>query len=185
MNSKILPILALMLSVGIFFAYVSPTWSGSIAATKAAISSDDQALAAAKEYGVRQNELASARDAIGPADLDRLAAFLPDSVDNVRLILNLNALAARAGLSLSNVDVISGASGSDNPSSGILSAPAENPVGSVDLSLSALGTYPALQDFLRNIEKSQRLLDVQDLTVKGSNTGLYTYQMKIRLYWLR
>jgi len=95
------------------------------------------------------------------------------------------ALAARAGLSLSNVDVISGASGSDNPSSGILSAPAENPVGSVDLSLSALGAYPALQDFLRNIEKSQRLLDVQDLTVKGSNTGLYTYQMKIRLYWLR
>ncbi len=33
MNSRVLPFLALMISVGIFFAYINPTWTGSIAAT--------------------------------------------------------------------------------------------------------------------------------------------------------
>jgi len=55
----------------------------------------------------------------------------------------------------------------------------------VDLSLSAIGTYTALQNFLRGVEKSVRLLDIKDIVVKGSDTGVYTYQMKLRLYWLR
>lgn len=189
MNSRILPILALMVAVGIFFVYVTPTWSGSIATTKATIASDDQALTAATEYANQQNELATARSAIDPTNLTRLATFLPDSVDNVGLILDLNALAARSGLSLSNIDVTTNAAastGSTNPNSaGALGAVAASPVGSVDLSLSAVGTYTALQTFLGGVEKSERLLDVRDLVVKGSDTGVYIYQMKVRIYWLR
>ena len=106
MNSNVLPVLAFLVAIGIFFGFVQPTWSGSIAATKEAIANDDLALIAAREYTAQQNELASARNAIDPGNLERIASFLPDSVDNVQLILNLNALAARSGLSLSNVDVI-------------------------------------------------------------------------------
>ena len=187
MNSRILPFLALFVAVGIFFAYVNPTWSGSIADTKAAIALDDQALAAANQYAAQQNTLASARAAIDPANLSRLNAFLPDSVDNVGLILDLNALAARSGLSLSNVDVVSdnAAAAQNGTSAAVPSATAVNPVGSISLSLSAVGTYAALQTFLSGIERSARLLDIQDLVVKGSDTGVYTYQMVLRLYWLR
>jgi len=188
MNSRVLPLFALMIAAGIFFAYVNPTWSGSIAETKAAIASDDQALAAAATYASQQNELAAARDAIDPANLARLDIFLPGSVDNVGLILDLNALAARSGLLLSNIDVATNAAPtvSSNPNSaGALPAAVTNPVGSVDLSLSAVGTYAALQTFLVGVEKSERLLDVQDLIIKGSDTGVYTYQMRLRIYWLR
>lgn len=188
MNSRILPILALLAAAGIFFVYVSPTWSGPIAAAKAAIANDDQALAAANEYAAEQNELASARNAIDPADLERLSIFLPDSVDNVRLILDLNALAARNGLSLSNIDVAASAASSESSEGAAPgSIPAESaisPLVSVDLSLSAVGTYSALRDFLRGIERSARLLDVRNIVVNGSNTGVYTYQMNLRLYWL-
>lgn len=188
MNSRILPTFALMFSVGIFFAYVNPTWSGSIVAAKAIIASDDQALAAARIYANQQNELAAARNAIDPADLTRLAIFLPNSVDNVGLILDMNALAARSGLSLSNIDVAknSASTGSTNVNAaGALSVAATSPVGSVDISLSAVGTYTALKTFLSGVEKSERLLDVQDLAIRGSDTGVYTYQIKLRLYWLR
>ena len=64
---------------------------------KNSIASDNKALAAAITYATQQNELAAARNAIDPADLNRLVAFLPSSVDNVGLILDLNALAARSG----------------------------------------------------------------------------------------
>lgn len=186
MNSRILPFVALMVAAGIFFGYVSPTWSNSIADTKAKIATDDQALAAADDYTKQQNTLASARAAIEPADLTRLAAFLPDSVDNVGLILDLNALAARSGFSLANIDVTANTANVANASAqqGLPTAGA-NPVGSIDLSLSAVGTYASLQSFLAGVERSARLLDVRDIVVKGSDTGVYDYQMTLRLYWLR
>lgn len=195
MNSRILPSLALLVSIGIFFGYVNPTWNGSISTTKKAITADDQALSAAGDYTKRQNELASARNAIDPQALSRLDAFLPDSVDNVGLILDLNALAARAGLSLSNIDVAASTKQGSSAGTSAQTAPAgsavpgssgqQSPIGSVDLTLSALGTYSGLQTFLTGVEQSERLLDVRDLVVKGSDTGVYTYQMTVRLYWLR
>jgi Tfp pilus assembly protein PilO len=189
MNNRIIPILALLVAAGIFFVYVNPTWTGSIAAAKAAIANDDQALVTANQYTAQQNELASARNAIDPADLARLLTFLPDSVDNVGLILDMNALAARSGLSLSNINVASNATASSGSAgtatTGTLPTAATNPVGSVDLSLSAVGTYAALQNFLQGVEKSARLLDVRSIAVSGSDTGVYTYQMTLRLYWLQ
>lgn len=191
MNSRILPSLALMLAVGIFFGYMKPAWSGPLAETKAAIKNDEQALAAADEYKAKQNTLASARNAIDPENLARISTFLPDSVDNVGLILDINALAARSGLSLSNIDVVANDASAARtntkapPPAAALPVARTNLVGSVDISLSAIGAYTALQSFLIGIEKSARLLDVRDIVVKGSDTGIYNYQMTLRLYWLR
>lgn len=188
MSTRVLPLIALFVAVGIFFLYVSPTWTGSISATKDAIAQDDEALVAANQYAAQQNTLASARNAIDPSDLARLGTFLPDSVDNVGLILDLNALAARSGFSLANIDVVSNsanaAKSSPQQSQGLPAAGA-SPVGSVDLSLTAIGTYAALQSFLVGVERSARLLDLRDIVVKGSDTGVYNYQMSLRLYWLR
>jgi Tfp pilus assembly protein PilO len=187
MSSRIIPLIALIIAACIFFMYINPTWSGSIAAAKAAIASDDQALVTASQYTAQQNELASARDAINSADLARLNIFLPNSVDNVGLILDLNALAARSGLSLSSIDVAGNttASSSASTASGALPTAVTNSVNSVDLSLSAVGTYASLQNFLQGVEKSVRILDVRDIVVSGSDTGVYTYHMTLRLYWLQ
>jgi hypothetical protein len=197
MSSRALPLLALLIAVGIFFTYIKPTWQGPIAVTKAAIASDNAALEAAKRYKAQENVLASARAQIDPENLARLSLFLPDSVDNVGLILDLSALAARSQLALQNINVItsngttatgatpttrSGGTGAPTVAGGTARA---NLVGSVDLSTSVVGTYSAFQTFLAAIEKSARLLDVRELTVKGSDTGVYTYQMTLRLYWLR
>lgn len=187
MNSRILPALALIVAIAIFFIYVNPTWSGKIVEAKTAIASDDQALAAATTYTTQQNQLAAARNEIDPANLARLNTLLPDSVDNVGLILDLNALAARSGLTLSNIDVMTNAAstGSDTNAAGTVPSSGTDPIGSVSLSLSAVGSYSALKTFLVGVEKSQRLLDVQDLIIRGSDTGVYNYQMRVSFYWLR
>ncbi|MHB8660523.1 MAG: hypothetical protein ACYC75_01080 [Minisyncoccota bacterium] len=186
MSSRIIPLVALMIAIGLFLAYVNPTWTGPIAAAKAAIASDDEALTAAAAYAKQQGDLTQARDAIAPADLARLATFLPGSVDNVGLILDLNALAARSGISLSNINVASDSSSAGSASQGAsMSAQGSDPIGSIDISLSAVGTYSALKTFLNGVEKSERLLDVEDLAMTGSDTGVYTYQIKLRIYWLR
>ncbi len=184
MNNRILPSLALLIAIGIFFAYVNPTWTGSIATARAAIAVDDASLVTARHYVTEQNELAAERDAIDPKDLSALTAFLPDSVNNVGLILDLNTLAARTGFSITAIDV----TGNTDKKTSVSSTPSGSPnelVGTVDLALSAQGTFSSLKSFLAGIERSGRLLDVQDMVVRDSETGVYTYQMRIRLYWLR
>lgn len=195
MTSRLLPFLALVAAVGIFFAYVNPLWNGKIAEAKAGISADDQALAAAAAYVKRENDLAAQMNAIDPTALARLETFLPDSVDNVGLILDLNGLAAHSGLMLSSIDVAdatSGLTGANAPAGAsasgqppVAGAGNSDPVGAIDLTIAAKGTYAALTTFLAGVERSERLLDVHDLTVQGSDSGLYTYQMTLRLYWLR
>ncbi|MFZ2501003.1 MAG: hypothetical protein WAW90_03435 [Minisyncoccia bacterium] len=186
MSNHILSPFALIVALGIFFAYVNPMWGGSIAATQAAIAADDQALASAQRFIAQQNKLASARDAIDPTSRAALNAFLPSSADNVGLTLDLDALAARSGLSITSMDVITSDAGATGSSGkGALPASGLNPVASADLSISAVGTFASLQSFLTGVEMSSRLLDVRDLSVRGSDTGLYSYQMTVRLYWLR
>lgn len=183
--NRVLPLVALSAAVGIFFAYVNPTWSRQIAAAKDAIALDDSALAAAEEYAARQNELAAERANIDPESLERITTLLPDSVDNVGLILDVNALAARSGISLANIDVATADGGAKSGAQGALPVITANPIGSINLSLTALGTFSSFQTFMSGIERSARLLDIQDIVVKGSDTGVYTYQITLRLYWLR
>jgi len=185
MSDRIIPMFAFLAAIGIFFSYIHPTWTGAIAETRASIVANDEALEAASAYTAQQNALAAARNAIDPANLERLSIFLPDSVDNVGLILDLNALASRSGIVLSNIDVATETSSANTTSRAAAPGARVDPVGSVDLTLSAVGTYSALQTFLMGIERSARILEVRDLTVRGSDTGVYGYQMKIRLFWLR
>lgn len=179
---RIVPAFAILFAAGIFFGYVNPLWNGKIASTKAAIAQDDQALAAASEYQKRESELAAERNAIDPDALAKLERFLPDSVNNIGLILDLDALATRTGLALSSINVASARGSAENQSS---SASPTNPVGSIDLTLNAKGTYAALEEFLKGVEQSERLLDVRELVVEGSSSGVYNYQLTARLYWLR
>jgi Tfp pilus assembly protein PilO len=184
MNDRILPVLGLLIAVGIFFTYVQPMWVGSIKTLKDDIAFSEKALVAAQQYKEKQDTLMDARNMIDATQLARLETFLPDSVNNVRLILDLNALVARSGLSLSSINVTTSAKDSE-------SAPDQNfssrsgSANSLDISLTTVGTYGALKTFLKGVENSNRLLDVQSIAVRGSDTGVYNYQMLIRLYWLR
>ena len=156
MSNRIIPAFALLIAIGIFFLYINPTWSGSIATAKAAIASDNDALVAANQYTAQQNELASARDAISPADLALLTTFLPDSVNNVRIILDLNALAARSGLSLSSINVASSAGASSSGTSSGASPDYRNKSGNFGRYLSERSRHlhMALQNFLQGVERS-------------------------------
>ncbi|MDO8623961.1 MAG: hypothetical protein Q7R54_01270 [bacterium] len=179
--NRLIPAVALVLALAIFFGYVSPTYSGSVVKTKATIEREQAALDAASLFAKKQNELASAKNAISPDNLAHLETLLPGSVDNVGLILDLTALAARSGVLLSNINVTPPASAAIASDAGT----ELSPIGSVDLTLTAAGSYGAFRSFLASIERSARLLDVSNLSLAGSETGVYTYSMTVRLYWLR
>lgn len=189
--SRIIPVGALIISIALFLLYVKPTYSGPIAETKDKIQSYSAALAAADRFSQKEAELTQAKTNIPAESLARLNSFLPDGVDNVQLILDLDALAARSGVTLSNFDIknqdattAAGTGGTAVPGQLGPGLTANTPVDSLDLTLEATGSYPAFRSFLTGIEQSLRPLDVVNLDVSESGTGVYTYTMTIRIYWL-
>ena len=206
--SRIIPLLLVIGAVGLFIGYTQPTYGGSIASLKEEIRSFDTALLAAEQFKQKEVQLTQQRAALSQEQLARLEAFLPDSVDNVQLIVDLNSLAARSGVQLSQFDIAESGGASDSASSattagmpqaagpGTDAAPltqgntalalrSSEPTESLELSVSATGSYAAFRTFLAGVEQSLRPLDVIELSVQDSDTGVYTYDITFRLYWLR
>jgi Tfp pilus assembly protein PilO len=188
MSTRFFSFAILILSVGIIFYYIKPTWSVSIPKEKKRIESYTKALEAVDNFKKKEAELTQAQNSIPKESLDKLNIFLPDSVDNVQLILDLNALAARAGVTLSNFTVQGGVnSGTGNTtasSTGTSVLSNNNPVDSLQIGVSATGSYNSFRAFLSGLEKSLRPLDVTSVNVTQGPLGIYTYEIAIRMYWL-
>ena len=188
---RLLPIVFILIAAGIGFAYIYPTFNGTIAAEQQQIASYDSALKAAAQFPKKENDLISARNALPPEQLARLQEYMPDGVDNIQLILDMNALASKYGVALSGFSIQSNSTASPDAAAGNAS---DTPSGaafqstattnSLDLSVTATGTYNAFQAFLTAAELSLRPLDITQLTLKDSTTGVYTYTITFRIYWL-
>jgi hypothetical protein len=186
MMQKILPLAAIVIAVGIFLGYVNPTYQGSIKTLQAQIKRYDNALVAAGKFSKREEELTAQRNQIPAAAIARLESFLPDSVNNVQLILDLNELAARSNIRIAGFSISDDTKKNGGASSGVQSLPLDSgkPVDSLDISINATGTYAAFRTFLSSVEHSLRPLDVTQLSVADSATGIYAYQITFRIYWL-
>lgn len=195
--SRILPLIALVFAIVLIFVYIKPTFSGQIADTRTQIASYNDALAAASHFQEKEAQLTQQRAQIPPDSLSRLSEFLPDGVDNVQLILDLDALAARSGITLADFNTLGSSNTGSKPATasaapagtipalGQQSLSASSPIDSLSLTFKATGTYPAFRSFLAGMESSLRPLDVTDLQVTKSDTGVYTYAVTVRIYWLR
>lgn len=186
MISRIIPLLLVIAAAGLFFGYVQPTYSGSIATLTAENKNLDIALQAARDFKEKEVALTRERNVIPADQLARLESALPDSVDNVQLIVDLNSLAARSGVQLSQFGISGGdAAGDAAAATPDMALSSGEPTDSLEVSVSATGTYASFRTFLDGIEKSLRPLDVVELSVQDSATGVYTYSMTLRIYWLR
>lgn len=183
MMSRIIPIVFILIAIGIFFGYINPTYSGEVRSLREEIHSYDAALRAAEAFRQKEAQLMLQRNGISQEGLARVESFLPDGVDNVQLILDLNALASRSNVVLSDFDIVQRSS-SDSQAAA-LELESEDAIDSLDLTVAATGSYGAFKTFLKGTEWSLRPMDLVALEIQDSATGVYTYQMTFRIYWLR
>jgi len=184
MIGRILPIFVLLLAGGIFFAYIHPTYTGAVAIQRAKLKSYDSALAAAQTFRQKESELVQRQEALPENGRARMEVFLPDGVDNVQLIVDLNALASRAGMRIADFD-INKTQFKDEIVAGRVAPEGAGATDSLEITVSALGSYSAFRTFLEGVEFSLRPMDLVGLTIQDSETGVYTYEMTFRIYWLR
>lgn len=176
----LLPILFVVIAGGIFFGFIDPAYDR-VKELRAEESQFDQALTRSKELQQVRDQLLSRYNTFSQSELERLQKLLPDNVDNVRLILDFDALASRYGMRIRNVALETNESRAARGQVGA----GESRYDSLILSFSVTGSYDTFRAFLGDLEQSLRLVDVTSVTFSATPTGVYDYSVAVKTYWLK
>lgn len=197
----IIAIVTAVLAGGIFFFYTQPAYDV-VRANQAQIDQYNQALDKAAQLQQLKQSLLARYNAFDSGSLDHLQKLLPDHVDNIGLILELDNLAGRYGLALQNVDVSTPSTQTPSAKSaggatvGSLGS-ANQTYSSLTLTFSTQGSYDSFVQFMNDLQSSLRIVDIVSLTVNpvgttnsaarpgGPAQPVYTYQITLRTYWLK
>ncbi|HYC83117.1 MAG TPA: type 4a pilus biogenesis protein PilO [Candidatus Paceibacterota bacterium] len=193
----IVPIVLIALAAGLFFGFTdplingslepstptNPTVKGGIKALRAEKAKLDEALTNARKLSERMDELTMEYNNLPPDKLARLNQFLPDTVDNVQLIIDINNIAKAHGMSIRDVKV---QTEEPKTQTSVISRSGSMEQGSVALSFVVSGPYRVFQDFLIDLSKSVRVVDINTAVVSaGQARGVYDYNVELKTYWLK
>ena len=199
MSRFIVPIILIGLSIAGFFMFTNPLYSDPATGIQAlqtqAISYND-ALTNPKALAAERDKLTQKYNSIDPANLSKLQTLLPDSVDNIRLILEIEKIASPYGMALTdvkyNATTDSSTVAGTTPKPATLSSTSKG-YGSWDLQFSTGGSYSDFQNFLKDMESNLRIIDISSIQFSsdsgiGLNPSLsssYKYSFSIKTYWLK
>ena len=192
----LLPIIFLLVGGGVYVGLTDPVINGeglfgsgeqNIVELRQERVALEQALDDADSLRERADELNRKIQSISPDEISRLDDFLPDSVDDLQLVVDINNIAGRSNMRISDVELggdLVKKNSLDNTEGG---APE---VATVPVSFKVTGSYADFKSFLRDISRSLRILEVKDLefasTVEGGATAsTYTYDVTVETYWLK
>ncbi|MDO8481809.1 MAG: hypothetical protein Q7S75_01860 [bacterium] len=196
MARTIISILGFLVAGLVFFGYTKPAYDN-VHALQAQIDQYNQALDKSAELKKRKDTLMSNFNSFDPNAKLRLQKMVPDHVDNIRLIMDMDNLAGRFGMVLQNV-AISGptSEGTDQTVIGAIST-SKQKYDSLTLKFSLNSTYANFVKFMEELESSLRIVEMVSLSVSpegGAGSGaqsenssipIYNYGITIRTFWLR
>ncbi len=199
MFKALTPIIGIIIAVGLFFTYIQPTFT-EVKAIQDETAQYAEAITKATELQGRINKLKQEQQSISPANLERLEAMLPNRVDEVAVLGDMDALAASHHLVLADIKV--GTQKKDEGAQQPGSAPgvpangdtptAEVPIQgqyiTLDIDFSVKGSYDDFRAFLQDVERSLVFMEIHKISFtqsssnSESNSGSFT--MSIRLFSL-
>ena len=170
-----------------------------ISTIKAEVISYNEALDNSKTLEAERDKLTQKYNAFDPENLTKLEKLLPDNVDNIRLILEIEKIASPYGMVLKDVkyDTLSKTDASSTGTQGTIKGSANDQslhkdYGTWDLEFSTQGTYNNFVNFTKDLESNLRIVDISSIQfASGSGVGtsssseVYKYIIKIKTYWLK
>lgn len=184
---NIISIILIVAAGFLFFAFTNPRFVG-IKVLRAEEQTYDEALDRSKELISLRDALLSRYNSIPSDDLKKINSIIPDAVDSVRLIIEINAIAARHKLTLSDISVgqLDGGSTDSRDIPGRL-GPASSAYGTASLSFEVVARYETFRAFIADLERNLRLVDLSTITFSEASvgTGLTTYGVSFDTYWMK
>lgn len=196
MKRVLLPILFLGVAAGLYFTYISQVM-GEVKALETENNGYDKLLASAKQIRDRRAELTGQYQQLDASGLAKVQKMIPDHIDNVRLLIDIDNIASVHGLHIRDF-IFSGSGNSSatgntagTASSGVPAEDQSDTTISTEvyktatMSFQVTASYEDLLLFLKDLEQSLRIIDVTKIIVnRAENASTYTYSITIKTYWL-
>ena len=181
MTRLLIPSVLVLAAIGLFVLYTNQHYQN-IKDLSIKNSSYDDALNKAQQLHTLRDQLLSTRASFSDDDVTKLEHVLPSNVDNIRLIIDINNIASRHNLTLSDLQLGDTSDGSGQ--SALAVGPSGSAVGSVQIGFSVAAKYPDFLAFEQDLEHSLRIIDVDAISFTTGQGDLNVYKFEIRTYWL-
>jgi len=189
MGNIITPILFAVVAVGLAFTYINPSYN-TLLALRVLDTRLQEAFTDFEKLKNEQDGLLEAYNRFSAEDMMHLEQILPDELDTMAVVVDVNAMALEAGLIVTHLDV-NDMHQETNSAPQELMQETELGIDSGLLHVTVRGSYESLKSFLRTVESSLTVLDVVALNINARNadeyveTGTYEYTVTIQKYWLQ
>ena len=190
MFQYLLPIFMIAASVGMYFGFIDPSYKETelLQEKKTELNS---AINNANELTERRNELVTKINSFSADDKFRLDKLIPDHIDNVRLIMEIDRIALKYGMSLREVQVqglnLDSGGGTLLPSGNIGDIPKD--YDNVTLLFSVSSTYQTFKQFLKELEENLRITDIErvsfGVTQNTKLDNIHQFNVSLKTYWLK
>lgn len=193
---NIFPIIFIILAITGGVLFVGPMFS-EVSKLRTDVTAYNQALAHSTELQKVRDTLLESYNAIPKEDKERLIKFMPNTVDNIQLILEIQQVASLHGMSLKNIAFEAPKPTTTDQTVDPSSDPnANKPYGIFNLEFKTEANYLTFISFLKDLELNLRLIDIKSIsfmvpdkkmTAQSSDIdpNVYTYDVKLQTYWLK
>ncbi len=179
----IFPIILLIASAAIFIFFTNGEYQA-VKSLQSEIADYQKAFGKSNQVLQKRSDLEAKYAQFATGDLDALNKMLPDHIDNVQLILDINGIARdpKLAMPISKIKIEEDKSGNANNQIG----PDSKLYSSMLVSFRTKATYPKFVAFMKKIEQGLRLVDVTSLSFKtDTKSPENEYVVTIRTYWLK
>ena len=191
-----MPAILIAIAVAIFFIFASPVYN-ELSILRDEEAAYDEALGNSKALENERDKLTAKHNSFKREDLQRLEKLLPENVDNIRLILEIEQLASPYGMALKNVQYSTEAANA-TPQPGAVAQrdvkTSRSGYGVLDLEFTVSGNYDDFIKFIRDLENNLRIVDISSVEFSSNTSAvagkspapeIYEYNIKIKTYWLK
>lgn len=168
---------------------------------QAQVAENNKTLDIAAKLSARHKELKDKFNLISQDEKARLEKLLPDTVDNVRLIIDINNIAEKVGIVIRDISINASEGGDAKAGSARTQGSTFDDVigddairyadtsklGVITFSFSVSAKYEVFLAFLEQLEESLRIVDIRNIEIsRGSAEGaIYDYKVTMDTYWLK
>jgi len=178
-----LPLLLIVSAFGLFYVFINPRYQNTKILQEEA-SQYEEALAKVEELKVVRDELLTQFNSLPEENVEKLNRIVPDRVNTVKLVADIDSVAGRHGITVSNIMVVEEDA---NASTGVVEPSLAKPYKVITVSMSFTSNYGNVIPFLSDLEKSLQVVDIKILGFdsSASNSNLYQHELSLETYWMR
>jgi Tfp pilus assembly protein PilO len=187
----VFPIIMTVAAIGLFVVFTNPTYKD-VGVLRSVESAYNQALNNSQQLLKVRSDLMVKYNNLTGTDRDRLNKLMPNTVDNIRLIIDTQNIALTHGMTLKDIKYDARAQSTATSAAASQTSPSQvaanqKDYGTFELEFSVTGSYQNFLAFLGDIEQSLRLVDVESVTFQAPEAGssAMKYVVRIRTYWLK